>query len=148
MMIFKKINSNFKNENFQFFHFKFSWHISIFSVPSRGMAKCSIQISKSIVFLFSIPLGWYGYFFSKFKNKKLQFKFQKWNIQFCLFQISKMIFFKKFNSNLKNKIFNFFISNFRGIFQYFSFPSRGMAKCPIQISKSFFLFSISLGWYG
>jgi hypothetical protein len=237
MMIFKKINSNFKNENFQFFHFKFSWHISIFSVPSRGMAKCSIQISKSIVFLFSIPLGWYGYFFSKFKNKKLQFKFQKWNIQFCLFQISKMIIFKKFNSNFKNenfqffyfkfswhisiffipltwylaipngqmsnsnfkivfsffhfsrvvwliffqnsktknfnsnlkneysilfisnfkndkndnfqkkliqiskmKIFNFFISNFRGIFQFFSFLWGGMAKCSIQISKSFFSF--------
>jgi hypothetical protein len=149
MMIFKKFNPNFKNENFQFFHFKFSWHISIFSVPSRGMAKCSIQISKSIVFLFSIPLGWYGYFFSKFKNKKLQFKFQKWNIQFCLFQISKMIIFKKFNSNFKNENFQFFYFKFSwhiSIFfipltWYLAIPNGQMSNSNFKIVFSFFHFS-------
>jgi hypothetical protein len=39
------------------------------------------------------------------------------------------------------KIFNFFISNFRGTFQFFPFPYGGMTKCSIQISKLIFFHS-------
>jgi hypothetical protein len=87
MIIFKNFNSNLKNENFQFFHFKLSWHISFFPFPSGGMAKCSTQISKSIFFLFSIPLGWHGYIF--FQNSK------KYSIQIL------KIFFRNFPCGIK-----------------------------------------------
>jgi hypothetical protein len=46
------------------------------------------------------------------------------------------------------KIFNFFILNFRGIFQFFSFPSCGMANFFKFQNRFFNFFPISLCWYG
>jgi hypothetical protein len=54
--------SNLKNKNFHFFHFNFSW-----------------PISKSFFQFFPFPMD----IFSKFKNKKFQFKFQKYFFPKC-----------------------------------------------------------------
>jgi hypothetical protein len=66
--------------------------------------------------------------FFNFSNGNFHFKNESFH--FLSFQISKM------------KSFIFFISNFLGIFQKFSFPFGGMAK-KNQISKSNFLFNFS-----
>jgi hypothetical protein len=68
--------SNFKNENFQFFHSEFSWHISIFSFPSGGMAIFS-NFKINFFSIFSFPYGGMAKQNSKFKNTNFLFKIQK-----------------------------------------------------------------------
>jgi hypothetical protein len=73
---FQKWKSNFKNEKFQFFHFNFSWHISIFQI--------SIQISKSIFFQ-NCPFPMAN-FFQNSKTKIFNSKFKK-NVFFKIFHL-------------------------------------------------------------
>jgi hypothetical protein len=83
--------SNFKNENFQFFHFKIPWHISIFCLiflffpfPSGGMTiffkiqkqKFLIQIYKMIFFISNFLCGIKG-FFSRTEVAKFIKSFEK-----------------------------------------------------------------------
>jgi hypothetical protein len=89
MIIFKNFNSDLKNENFQFFHLKLSWHISFFS----------------------IPLWWYGQMFNS--NFKIVFSFFLHSsrvVWLIFFQNSKT---KNSNPNFKNEIFNFVYLKFQ-----------------------------------
>jgi hypothetical protein len=66
--------SNFKNENFQFFHFKFPWHISIFYFPLvvwPNFVKFQIRFFFNF---FHFPLMVLPIFFnSNFKNNFFEF---------------------------------------------------------------------------
>jgi hypothetical protein len=81
-----------KTQIFKFFHLKFSWHISKFFISLWWYGQFFSNFNSNFKIEFFVQFSHFPLVvwtkFSKFKNKKFQFKFQKQHFSFQIFLVA------------------------------------------------------------